>query len=77
MLMDEPTASLDTLSEDLVLDKLREMSRSGKSILLVTHRESTLKIADRIMMIKDGTLRSDVPFVEAVESLKRDACPAT
>jgi ATP-binding cassette, subfamily B, bacterial len=73
MLMDEPTASLDAVSEKLVLDKLREMSRRGKSILLITHRESTLRISDRIIMIEDETLKSDVPFVEAVEFLRRDA----
>jgi ATP-binding cassette, subfamily B, bacterial len=72
LLMDEPTASLDTVSETLVLAKLREMSRSGKSILLITHRESTLKVADRIMMVENKTLRSDVPLEEALETLRRE-----
>lgn len=72
LLMDEPTAALDTSSEELVLDKLQEMSRSGKSILLITHRESTLKISDRIIMVENESLRSDVPFAEAIESLRRE-----
>jgi ATP-binding cassette, subfamily B, bacterial len=73
LLMDEPTASLDSVSEALVLEKLREMSRSGKSILLITHRESTLRIADRIIMVEGKTLRSDVSLEEALEALRREA----
>ncbi len=58
LVLDEPTASLDSTSEAVVLDSLRAMRRAGKSILLITHRATTLKVADQIVMLEDGDLRS-------------------
>lgn len=70
LLMDEPTASLDTVSEKLVLERLQKMSREGKSIIIITHRESTIKIADRIFMIDGETIRENVPLEQATDLLR-------
>ena len=48
MLLDEPTSNLDSLNEAVILKSLREGS-TGKTIALVSHRRSTVRIADKII----------------------------
>ena len=47
MLLDEPTSNLDSLNEAVILKSLYEQ-KSDKTIVLVSHRESTMKIADTV-----------------------------
>lgn len=53
ILLDEPTSNLDSLNEALVLKSLSD-NRKGKTIILVSHRPSSLKICDRIIKIEQG-----------------------
>ena len=53
MLLDEPTSSLDSLNEAVILKALRE-SAQGRTILLVSHRASTTCIADRTLSMDAG-----------------------
>ena len=53
ILLDEPTSNLDSLNEALVLKSLND-NREGKTIILVSHRPSSLKICDRIIKIEQG-----------------------
>ena len=55
MLLDEPTSNLDSLNEGVVLRALQE-SREGRTVILVSHRRSTLTIADRFYTIDSGRL---------------------
>jgi ATP-binding cassette subfamily C protein len=48
MLLDEPTSNLDTLNENIILDALKR-NRDGKTVILVSHRESCFKICDRVI----------------------------
>ena len=45
MLLDEPTSNLDSLNEAVILKALREEAK-GKTVLLVSHRKSTMRVAD-------------------------------
>lgn len=51
VLLDEPTSNLDSLNEAIILKSLGE-KREGKTIILVTHRESTMRIADQVYSIE-------------------------
>ncbi len=53
MLLDEPTSSLDSLNEAVILKALTESSQN-KTILLVSHRSSTMCIADRTLVMDAG-----------------------
>lgn len=53
ILLDEPTSNLDSLNEALVLKSLND-NRANKTIILVSHRLSSLKICDRIIRIEQG-----------------------
>lgn len=64
LLADEPTASLDRKSGREVVDRMQALAREkGTTILLVTHDNRILDIADRIMHLEDGKLST---FTDAV-----------
>ena len=50
ILLDEPTSNLDSLNEGIILKALKEKSK-GKTILLVSHRDSTMNIVDEMVEI--------------------------
>lgn len=56
LILDEPTAALDIKSEEIILNTILELKKEGKCILLISHKTSTLQIADRILQIKNGTI---------------------
>ena len=57
MLLDEPTSNLDSLNEGVILKALRkEAEASGRTVVLVSHRKSTLAVADRSYAIESGRL---------------------
>ena len=53
LLLDEPTSNLDSLNEGMVLKALREEGK-GKTVVLVSHRHSTLGIADSVLEFDSG-----------------------
>ncbi len=52
MLLDEPTSSLDSLNEAVILRSLSE-ERENRTVVLVSHRKSTLRVAERIFQMPE------------------------
>jgi ATP-binding cassette subfamily B protein len=55
LILDEPTAALDARSELQVFERFAELTQ-GKMALLISHRFSTVRIADRIVVLSEGRL---------------------
>lgn len=55
ILLDEPTSNVDSINEGIILQALRQL-RNKKGIILVSHRESTMAIADRVYGVKNGRM---------------------
>lgn len=55
ILLDEPTSNLDSLNEAAILKALGE-EREGKTVILVSHRESTMRIADKVYSVEHGRM---------------------
>ncbi|MCD7863149.1 MAG: ABC transporter ATP-binding protein/permease [Lachnospiraceae bacterium] len=53
MLLDEPTSNLDSLNEAVILKSLKE-EQEDKTIVLVSHRQSTMRIADTVYSVEHG-----------------------
>ena len=53
LLLDEPTSNLDSLNEGIILKSLKEESQ-GRTVVLVSHRESTMGIADEVYHMDAG-----------------------
>ncbi|WP_367924071.1 thiol reductant ABC exporter subunit CydC [uncultured Ruthenibacterium sp.] len=55
ILLDEPTSNLDSLNEASILRSLNN-ERKGKTIVLVSHRASTMRIADKVYSVEKGRI---------------------
>jgi ATP-binding cassette subfamily B protein len=56
LILDEPTASLDAVAESEVFNRFDDLSR-GKMALLISHRLSTVRKSDRIVVLEDGQIQ--------------------
>ncbi len=54
ILADEPTGNLDSASGAEVIEILKEICKSGKTVVMVTHNEEQASVADHIIRLKDG-----------------------
>jgi len=59
ILLDEPTSNVDSINEGIILSALAQQKKQ-KSIILVSHRESTMAIADRIYKVENGRMKEVV-----------------
>jgi ABC-type multidrug transport system fused ATPase/permease subunit len=58
LVLDEPTAALDTESEQLVIEALRRLMK-GRTVIMIAHRLNTLVDADKIIVLKDGVVAEE------------------
>ena len=58
LVLDEPTASLDAKSEHEVFERFAELTR-GKMAMLISHRFSTVRMADRIFVLQGGRIAEE------------------
>jgi subfamily B ATP-binding cassette protein MsbA len=58
LLLDEPTAALDSESEKLVIDALEKLMK-GRTVIAIAHRLSTIRDADKIVVISGGVVAED------------------
>jgi putative ABC transport system ATP-binding protein len=56
---DEPTGNLDSHSGQNVMEILKKLNESGKTVILVTHETYTAQFADRLIKLKDGEIETD------------------
>lgn len=54
-ILDEPTASIDAVTEEKIFGSL-EKNMHGKTVILITHRFSTVKNADKILLLEHGSI---------------------
>jgi ABC-type multidrug transport system fused ATPase/permease subunit len=55
LILDEPTSSLDSISEEIVFDALRKL-RAGRTTIVIAHRLSTVRDADSILVLDGGRI---------------------
>ncbi len=74
VLADEPTAALDKQSGRDVVEIMQQLAKEqGSTIVLVTHDNRILDIADRIVQIEDGYLFTSDPLQQSAKSLKQSS----
>ncbi len=65
LILDEPTAALDTESEKLVMEALERLMK-GRTVLTIAHRLSTIRDAHKIIVLKDGVVAEEGTHDELV-----------
>lgn len=78
ILADEPTAALDSHSGRTVIELLRELAHErGRAVVIVTHDDRVLDVADRIEHIEDGKISDKAlpPFALGADSRRSDRAP--
>jgi subfamily B ATP-binding cassette protein MsbA len=66
LLLDEPTAALDSESEKLVIDALEKLMK-GKTVIAIAHRLTTIRDADQIIVISGGIVAEDGSHAELLQ----------
>ncbi|MFM8409979.1 MAG: hypothetical protein ACKOCT_06850, partial [Alphaproteobacteria bacterium] len=61
LLADEPTGNLDSATSDEIMDLFDRLHEEGNTIVLVTHEPDVAWRADRIVVMRDGTISRDQP----------------
>lgn len=59
ILADEPTGNLDTKSTQEIIEILKELHRSGRTVIIITHDEEIASQAHRVIRILDGRIEED------------------
>jgi ATP-binding cassette, subfamily C, bacteriocin exporter len=72
-LFDEPTASLDELSEQRFLNALQELRDLGKIVVLVSHDSRLISFADRVYTVSNGTITPESAITRYIEGEKLKA----
>jgi len=66
LILDEPTSALDAAAELEVFERFAELTR-GRTVLLISHRFSTVRIADRIIVLEGGRIREQGTHGQLIE----------
>ena len=72
IILDEPTASLDARAEYEVFQRFAELTQ-GKMAVLISHRFSTVRMADRILVLGGGRIEEQGTHAELVANGRRYA----
>jgi ATP-binding cassette subfamily B protein len=66
LILDDALSSVDTLTEDRILNHLEEVRR-GRTTILISHRVSTVRNADRIFVVENGRIAEEGSHAELLE----------
>jgi ATP-binding cassette, subfamily B, bacterial len=67
LILDEPTAALDPLAEAEVFEKFAELTK-GRTAIFISHRLSTVRMADRILLLSQGKIAEDGTHDQLIEA---------
>ena len=70
VVLDEPNANLDDAGENALLQAVELLKKQGKTVVLISHRPSVLKVADRLVIMQDGQVVASGPRDGVLAKLK-------
>lgn len=76
LILDEPNAALDSQGEEALADAVAAAKARDAAIMIVTHRQAALRDADRLAVMKNGTIEHQGPREEVLELLRQGAAAA-
>ena len=76
-LFDEPSAMMDSQAEHMFIQRLQDILKKNKTLIIVTHRPSLLALVDRIIVIDKGRIVADGPKQDILEALQSSTIKTT
>ncbi len=73
VILDEPNANLDDAGERSLLDAVKNLRASGKTVILVTHRPSVLAVADLLVVMSEGKIVKCGPRDEVLAAMRAES----
>lgn len=70
LILDEPTSGMDQMSESILIDRLGA-ELAGRTLIVITHRISLLRLVERVIIIADGKIEADGKRDEIIRSITR------
>tara|TARA_B110000503_G_C7098681_1_gene392806 strand:+ start:1182 stop:1439 length:258 start_codon:yes stop_codon:yes gene_type:complete len=67
LILDEATSALDNLTQKLIINNLKSI-KTGITIIMITHRLSTVRECDSIILLNKGGIKGQGTFEELVDS---------
>ena len=76
VVLDEPNANLDDVGEAALVRAVQTLKARGSTVVLVTHRPGILAVADRLVILKNGSVQADGPRDAVLAALRNAQSPA-
>jgi ATP-binding cassette, subfamily C, bacterial exporter for protease/lipase len=71
IVLDEPNSNLDEVGEQALIAAVQDLRQRGKTIVIITHRASTLAVTNKLLVLKDGVAQMFGSTLEVLESLSK------
>jgi ATP-binding cassette, subfamily C, type I secretion system permease/ATPase len=71
VVLDEPSSNLDTEGDAALLSCITELKQRGATVVMISHRPNTLAVADKLLILKDGTVEMFGPRNDVIARLTR------
>lgn len=75
LVLDEPNANLDDEGESALLQSVQRLKAAGKTVLLISHRPGVVKVADQLMLLRDGVIHALGPRDTVLPLMQADRPP--
>lgn len=75
IVLDEPNSNLDDLGEAALADTIRRLKAKKRTVVIVTHRMTTLAVADSILVMHEGTVKAHGPRDQILAAMRSANAP--
>ncbi|KPA96339.1 hypothetical protein PF70_03616, partial [Pseudomonas asplenii] len=76
VILDEPNSNLDAVGEAALTAAIAQLKAQGSSVILVTHRTTSLAQTDKLLVLNEGRMQAFGPSAEVLKALAGNAQPA-
>jgi PrtD family type I secretion system ABC transporter len=75
VVLDEPSSNLDSDGDAALTDCIMQLKKRGTTVVIISHRPSTIGVVDKILVLRDGVAEMFGPRAEVMSRLTRAAVP--
>ena len=73
LVLDEPNSNLDDMGEAALVNAIQSLRQRGKTVILITHRNSAISVTNKLLLLRDGVLTMFGPTNQVLAALQEQA----